>query len=74
MHSEEIHPSLSHTLVLNIKHCTMSVSKLPTRKIGTDAVTAIGWGAMGLSAYYGSTASDEERLKVNQSFMLYKPP
>ncbi len=42
----------------------MSSTKLPTRKIGTDSVTAIGWGAMGLSAYYGSTASDEERLKV----------
>ncbi|KAI0764117.1 Aldo/keto reductase [Irpex lacteus] len=41
----------------------MSSTKLPTRKIGTDSVTAIGWGAMGLSAYYGSTASDEERLK-----------
>ncbi|KAI0688015.1 Aldo keto reductase [Cytidiella melzeri] len=36
---------------------------LPTRKIGTDSVTAIGWGAMGLSAYYGAAAPDEERLK-----------
>lgn len=42
----------------------MFTTKLSTRKIGTDNVTAIGWGAMGLSAYYGSTASDEERLKV----------
>ena len=74
MHSEEIHLSLSHTLVLSIKHCAMSVSKLPTRKIGTDAVTAIGWGAMGLSAYYGSTASDEVHLKVNTSFMPWNFP
>ncbi|KAI0339101.1 Aldo/keto reductase [Trametopsis cervina] len=41
----------------------MAPGKLPTRKIGTDEVTAIGWGAMGLSAYYGPAASDEERLK-----------
>ncbi|KAI0764116.1 Aldo/keto reductase [Irpex lacteus] len=41
----------------------MPIPKLPTRKIGNDDVTAIGWGAMGLSAWYGSTASDEERLK-----------
>jgi hypothetical protein len=37
---------------------------LPTRKIGNDQVTAIGWGAMGISAFYGSVESDEERLKV----------
>jgi hypothetical protein len=37
---------------------------LPTRKIGNDEVTAIGWGAMGISAFYGSVESDEERLKV----------
>ncbi|KII86675.1 hypothetical protein PLICRDRAFT_163919 [Plicaturopsis crispa FD-325 SS-3] len=40
----------------------MSPPSLPTRKIGNDDVTAIGFGAMGLSAYYGSIASDEERL------------
>jgi len=38
---------------------------LPTRKIGNSQVTAIGFGAMGLSAFYGSSyASDEERLKI----------
>lgn len=37
---------------------------LPTRKIGNTAVTAIGWGGMGLSAYYGPTLPDEERFKV----------
>ncbi|KAG0708020.1 Aldo keto reductase [Suillus ampliporus] len=36
----------------------------PTRKIGTDDVSAIGFGAMGISAYYGQTESDEERFKV----------
>ncbi|KZT20178.1 Aldo/keto reductase [Neolentinus lepideus HHB14362 ss-1] len=36
---------------------------LPTRKIGSDSVTAIGYGAMGISAFYGKAASDEERLK-----------
>ena len=37
---------------------------LPARKIGKDDVTAIGYGAMGIAAYYGSIESDEERLKV----------
>ncbi|KAH8093954.1 Aldo/keto reductase [Cristinia sonorae] len=39
-------------------------SQLPTRKIGTDQVTAIGWGAMGLSAFYGTPLPDEERFKL----------
>ncbi|KAL6895224.1 NADP-dependent oxidoreductase domain-containing protein [Trichoderma longibrachiatum] len=39
---------------------------LPTRRLGTDGplVTAIGFGAMGISAFYGSTEPDEQRLKV----------
>jgi len=38
---------------------------LPTRKIGNDDVTAIGWGLMGLSAAYGSKfGSDEERFEI----------
>jgi hypothetical protein len=37
---------------------------LPTRKIGAHDVSAIGYGAMGIAAYYGSVGSDEERLKV----------
>ena len=37
---------------------------LPTRKIGTSDVTAIGFGAMGLSAFYGPPKPDEERFKV----------
>ncbi|KIK44201.1 hypothetical protein CY34DRAFT_80336 [Suillus luteus UH-Slu-Lm8-n1] len=36
----------------------------PTRKIGTDDVSAIGFGAMGIGAYYGQTGPDEERFKV----------
>ncbi|THG93159.1 hypothetical protein EW026_g8001 [Hermanssonia centrifuga] len=35
----------------------------PTRKIGNDAVTAIGYGAMGIAAFYGSVEPDEERIK-----------
>ena len=48
---------------------------LPTRKIGTSDVTAIGYGAMGLSAFYGSVGSDEERLKVsfNATNTLQRP-
>ena len=42
----------------------MTTSPLSTRKIGQDNVTAIGFGAMGLSAFRGIVAPDEERLKV----------
>ena len=40
-------------------------TKLPTRQLGKDGpqVTALGFGAMGLSAFYGTTEADEERLK-----------
>ncbi|KAI0654895.1 Aldo/keto reductase [Cubamyces menziesii] len=37
---------------------------LPTRKIGEHDVTAIGYGAMGIAAFYGTPLPDEERLKV----------
>ncbi|KAH9480933.1 Aldo-keto reductase str7 [Psilocybe cubensis] len=37
---------------------------LPTRKIGTDDVTAIGFGLMGLSGFYGAVDTDEERFKL----------
>ncbi|KAH0828816.1 NADP-dependent oxidoreductase domain-containing protein [Lanmaoa asiatica] len=38
----------------------------PTRKIGKDntPVSAIGFGAMGISAFYGDVEPDEERLKI----------
>uniref|UniRef100_A0A8H8CEZ4 NADP-dependent oxidoreductase domain-containing protein n=1 Tax=Psilocybe cubensis TaxID=181762 RepID=A0A8H8CEZ4_PSICU len=37
---------------------------LPTRKIGNDDVTAMGFGLMGMSAFYGPIDSDEDRFKV----------
>ena len=43
----------------------MPSSSLPTRKIGTDNVTAIGYGAMEIAAFHGPIDSDEERLKVS---------
>ena len=36
---------------------------LPTRKIGSNDVTAIGLGLMGLSILYGFIERDEDRLK-----------
>ncbi|KAJ9196855.1 hypothetical protein DTO166G4_8542 [Paecilomyces variotii] len=41
------------------------VPKLPTRQLGKDGpqVVALGWGAMGLSRFYGPAKPDEERLK-----------
>lgn len=40
--------------------------QLPTRKLGKDGpdVCALGFGLMGLSAFYGEVDSDEERFKV----------
>ena len=37
---------------------------LPTRKIGSHTVSAIGYGCMGISAMYGKPLPDEERFKV----------
>ncbi|OSD02680.1 Aldo/keto reductase [Trametes coccinea BRFM310] len=37
---------------------------LPTRKIGTSDVSAIGYGAMGIAAFYDKPMPDEERFKV----------
>ena len=39
---------------------------LPTRALGKNGpqVTALGFGLMGLSAFYGETQSDEERFKI----------
>lgn len=41
------------------------VPKLPTRQLGKDGpeVTALGWGSMGLSAFYYPRPPDAERLK-----------
>lgn len=42
-----------------------STTSVPTRQLGKDGpqVTALGIGLMGLSAFYGATESDEERIK-----------
>ena len=41
-------------------------NKLPTRKLGRNGphVTAIGYGTMGLSAFYGEPKPDSERFAV----------
>ena len=41
-----------------------STASIPQRKIGDVEVGAIGYGAMGISAFYGKTLPDEERFKV----------
>ena len=40
--------------------------QLPTRQLGKNGpqVTSLGFGLMGLSAFYGTPESDEERFKV----------
>ncbi|KIM54237.1 hypothetical protein SCLCIDRAFT_1154802 [Scleroderma citrinum Foug A] len=43
----------------------------PTRKIGDVDVSAIGFGAMGISAFYGSVEPDEERFKVLDTALQY---
>lgn len=37
-----------------------------TRKIGDAVVPAIGYGAMGIAAFYGKPQPDEERFKVSK--------
>ena len=37
---------------------------LPMRKLGQASVSAIGYGCMGIAAFYGKPLPDEERLKV----------
>ncbi|EIW51644.1 Aldo/keto reductase [Trametes versicolor FP-101664 SS1] len=37
---------------------------LPTRKIGNTDVSAIGFGAMSIAAYYATTIGEEERFKL----------
>ncbi|KAH8989791.1 NADP-dependent oxidoreductase domain-containing protein [Lactarius hatsudake] len=39
-------------------------SILPTRRVGTAHVSAIGYGAMGISSFYGAAQPDEERFKL----------
>ena len=41
-------------------------TQLPTRPLGRNGppVTALGFGLMGLSAFYGDVDSDEERFKL----------
>ena len=42
------------------------MKKLPTRQLGRGGpmVPAMGFGLMGLSAFYGAADSDEARFKV----------
>lgn len=42
----------------------MMAFKIALRKIGNTLVPAVGYGAMGISLFYGPTESDEERFKV----------
>ncbi|EMD39699.1 hypothetical protein CERSUDRAFT_112004 [Gelatoporia subvermispora B] len=37
---------------------------LPQRKVGDATVSAVGYGFMGLSAFYGKVAPTEERLRI----------
>jgi hypothetical protein len=44
-----------------------NVMAVPTRKIADTQVTALGYGATGIAAFYGSVKPDEERFKVRTS-------
>ena len=49
------------------------MTKLKTRRIGADDVSAVGYGAMGLASHYGVVPGDEERLQVRavSSFLFF---
>jgi hypothetical protein len=55
-------PPLTPPSTLNCS--AVMTASLPTRKIGAHDVSAIGYGAMGIAAFYGAVESDEERFKV----------
>jgi hypothetical protein len=65
----------AHRITLPL-HSTLSTStmspSLPTRKIADANVTALGFGAMGMSAFYGSGAveSDEARFKASPGYVI----
>ncbi len=65
--------TLSHSsLVSRTLHTTpYRMALLPTRKIGNDDVTAVGYGAMGIAAFYGKILPDEERFKVSAERPIY---
>jgi aryl-alcohol dehydrogenase-like predicted oxidoreductase len=44
----------------------MSANSLPLRRLGRDGplVPALGLGLMGMSAFYGTAPSDEDRFAV----------
>ena len=48
------------------KELPSTTSQLPTRKLGKNGpeVTALGFGLMGLSAFYGKPKPDEERFAM----------
>lgn len=46
---------------------------LPTRNLAGIPVSAIGYGAMGLSAAYGKPKPDPERLEVGSVLPVYAP-
>ena len=44
------------------------IHQLSSRKIGATLVSPVGFGAMGISSFYGPVDSDEERFKVRRRF------
>lgn len=47
-----------------VEPSTMASFNQASRKIGDTLVPPIGFGAMGISGFYGTVGSDEERFKV----------
>lgn len=54
-------PTLANGRLRSIYRTVMTA---PTRKIGNSEVSSIGYGAMGIAAYYDTVLPDEERMKV----------
>ncbi|KAJ7233045.1 NADP-dependent oxidoreductase domain-containing protein [Mycena rebaudengoi] len=58
----QVPPRVKHS---SVSHSSIMSSSMPLRKLNDAKVSAIGYGAMGLSGFYGDAVkSDEERFKV----------
>ena len=60
-------PKLYHRYPISRRVLLTYNMSIAPRKIGNSFVSAVGYGAMGISRFYGAVLPTEERLKVSRS-------